>query len=64
MTKKFIKCALIRAVRTITQVMLGYLTIGATIGEVRWLEMLSVSVVAGVYSIVNSIATGLPEVDE
>lgn len=64
MTKEFIKCALIRAIRTIAQVMLGYLTVGATIGEVKWLEMLSVSVVAGVYSLINSIATGLPEVDE
>lgn len=61
--KEFIKCASIRAIRTIAQVMLGYLTIGATIGEVKWVEMLSVSVVAGIYSLINSVVTGLPEVD-
>lgn len=55
--------ALIRAVRTAAQVALSYLTVGMTISEVDWKGMLSVTVVAAVYSLIMSVITGLPEAD-
>lgn len=58
-----IKAALIRAFKTIAQTALSMITIGQTVSEVDWLTIASVSVVAGVYSILTSLATGLPEVD-
>ena len=51
----------IRALHTAAQVAASMFTIGATIKEVDWLNILSVSLVAAVYSIVKSIAVGIPE---
>lgn len=63
MTILWIKAAAIRAVRTIAQVALGMITVGAAVSDINWLSVLSVSVVAGVYSILTSVATKLPETD-
>ena len=62
MTKEFWKAALIRAVRTIAQTAVA--TIGTTMvmEEVNWIMVGSASLLAGVLSILTSIATGLPEV--
>lgn len=57
----FVKKILIRALHTAAQTALGMFTIGATIKEVDWLNILSVSAVAAVYSILKSIAVGVPE---
>lgn len=54
--------ALIRAVRTMAQTALSLFTIGAAINEVNWAQIASVSVVAGVYSILTSLSTSLPEI--
>ena len=51
----------IRALHTAAQVAASMFTIGATVKEVDWLKILSVSLVAAVYSIVKSIAVGIPE---
>lgn len=59
--KEWIIAALIRALRTMAQTALSMLTIGMAISDVDWLKLLSVSVVAGVISILTSFATGLPE---
>ena len=64
MTKKFIKCALIRAIRTMCQTAIATIGTGAILSEVDWLMVISASILAGILSILNSIATGLPEVDE
>jgi hypothetical protein len=64
MTKEFWKAALIRAVRTIAQAAIATIGASALITEVNWLQVLSASALAGVLSILNSIATGLPEVPE
>lgn len=58
-----IKAALIRALKTVAQTALSMITIGQTVSEVDWLTIASVSVVAGIYSILTSLATGLPEAD-
>ena len=63
MTNEFWKAALIRAVRTIAQAAIASIGAYALITEVNWLQVLSASALAGVLSILNSIATGLPEVE-
>lgn len=61
--KKWIKAAAVRAVKTMAQT--GVATIGtsAAMGEVNWIMVGSASLLAGVLSILTSIA-GLPEVTE
>ncbi len=63
MTKDFWKAALIRAVRTVAQAAIASIGAAALISEVNWLQVASASALAGVLSILNSIATGLPEVE-
>lgn len=60
--KKFIVCALIRALRTSCQTAVAMLPAAATITEVDWLTVLGTAALAGVCSVLTSIATGLPEV--
>ena len=62
--KKFLIAALIRAVRTFAQAFVSMLGAGAAFHEVEWLHALSVSGVAFVLSILTSLATGLPEVEQ
>lgn len=61
---KWIYAAGIRAVKTVAQTALGMLSVGAAISEVNWGYVFSVSIVAGVYSLLTSLATGLPEVTD
>ena len=62
--KKWIIAALIRAVRTFAQTFVGFIAVGAALEEVQWLRALSVSGAAFVLSILTSLATGLPEVEQ
>ena len=62
--KEFLYKALIRAIRTFAQTFAAALTVGALWTEVQWIPALSAAGVAFVYSILMSIATGLPEVDK
>ena len=64
MTKKFFKCALIRAIRTMCQTAIATIGTSAILSEVDWLMVISASILAGLLSLLNSVATGLPEVDE
>lgn len=64
MTKAFWKAALIRAIRTICQTAIATIGTTALIEEVNWLLVLSSAALAGLLSILNSIATGLPEVND
>lgn len=59
--KKWLKAAAIRAVKTVAQTSVSMLTVGQAVIEVNWVNVLSVSLVAGVISILTSVA-GLPEV--
>lgn len=56
------KAAGIRAVKTCAQTFLGMVTVGMAITEVNWPYVLSVTALAGILSLVTSLA-GLPEVD-
>lgn len=60
-TKEWMKCASIRAVKTMAQTMASMITVGQALSEINWSYILSVSVTAGIYSIVMSIG-GIPEV--
>ena len=64
MKKEFWKAALIRAVRTIAQTAVAVIGTSAVLEEVNWLTVASAAILAGAVSILTSIATGLPEVDE
>lgn len=64
MNKTWFKAAAMRAIKTVAQTAVGMLT-GNMVGvmEVDWLAVASVSAMAGIVSILTSIA-GLPEVNE
>ena len=60
-TKEWWKAAGMRAVKTVAQTAVSMIVVGSPATEVDWLNILSVSAVAGVVSILTSIA-GVPEV--
>ena len=62
--KKFIIAALIRALRTLAQTAVATIGTTALLEEVKWPVVASASVLAAVLSVLTSIATGLPEVDD
>lgn len=62
MSKKWLKAAGIRAVKTMAQTAVSMLTVGQAVLDVNWVNVLSVSAVAGVISMLTSVA-GLPEVE-
>lgn len=59
---EFWKAAVIRALRTICQTAIASVGTAAVLQEVNWLYVGSASLLAGLLSVLNSIATGLPEV--
>lgn len=63
LTKQWFECAGIRALKTVAQTAVATIGTSATIGEVNWLVVLSTSVLAGLLSLLTSLA-GLPEVKE
>ena len=62
-TFEWFKAAGIRALKTFAQTALSMLTIGQAVIDVNWVNVLSVSAVAALISVLTSIA-GLPEVEE
>lgn len=60
--KKWLKAAGIRAVKTVAQTAVATIGTSAVISEVNWLVVASASVLAGILSLLTSVA-GLPEVD-
>ena len=60
--RTFIKCAAIRAIKTMAQTAVSILTVDVVgIMDVNWVAVASSSALAGIVSILTSIATGLPE---
>lgn len=60
-TREWIRCASVRALKTMAQVAGSMLTVGQAFGEVNWGYVSSVAVTAGIISIITSVA-GIPEV--
>lgn len=61
--KKWFKAAGVRAVKTIAQTAVGVIGSSAIISEVDWRVVVSASILAGVVSLLTSVA-GLPEINE
>lgn len=64
MTKDFWKAALIRAIRTWAQAAVGAIGGALVLKDVNWLAVLSAATLAAVLSLLTSVATGLPEVEQ
>ena len=58
---KFWKSAINRAIRTIAQTALATIGSAALLESVNWRVVVSASILAGILSLLTSIATGLPE---
>ena len=61
--KIWLKCAMVRCAKTFCQTAISMLTVGQAFIEINWCNVLSVSGVAAVISLLTSVA-GLPEVDD
>lgn len=61
--KTWLKAALIRAIKTSAQTVAALLTGAAVLQEINWGYAASAAALAGVYSLVTSLA-GLPEVKQ
>ena len=62
-TIKWVKCASVRAIKTMAQTAIGVIGTSAYISVVDWKLVISSAIVAGVVSILTSVA-GIPEVTE
>ena len=61
MTKKWLKAAAVRAVKTVAQTAAATIGTAAVLDEVNWIMVGSAAVLAGILSLLTSVA-GLPEV--
>lgn len=59
---KWIKCAGVRAIKTMAQTALATIGTSAAMGDVNWIAVGSTSLLAGIISLITSVA-GLPEVE-
>ena len=63
MSKKWLKAAGIRAIKTVAQTAVAMIGTSVVVSDVNWTMVLSASLLAGVLSVLTSVA-GLPEVTE
>lgn len=62
-TKKWLKCAGIRAIKTVAQTAVALIPAAVSINAVDWVTVIGTATLAGVVSVLTSIA-GLPECKE
>ena len=60
---RFIKCAGIRALKRVCQTAIAMIGTATFVSDVNWMMVGSASILSGVLSILTSIVTGLPEVN-
>ena len=60
---RWLRCAGIRAIKTIAQTAVATIGTSAAWGEINWVNVLGTSLLAGFLSLLTSVA-GLPEVKE
>lgn len=63
MSKKWFKAAAVRAVKTMAQAAVAMIGTSVVLEDVSWQVTVSAAILAGVLSMLTSVA-GLPEVDE
>jgi len=59
--KEWFKCAGIRAIKTVAQTAVATIGTAVALGDVNWVMVASAAALAGVLSLLTSIA-GLPEI--
>lgn len=63
LSKDWCKAAGIRAIKTVAQTAIATIGTGAVLNDVDWIMVASASAVAGILSLLTSVA-GLPELKE
>ncbi|MEE1319776.1 MAG: holin [Ruminococcus sp.] len=61
-TKEWAKATAVRAVKTVAQTGVATIVVSAVMSEVNWIAVGSASLLAGILSVLTSVA-GLPEVE-
>lgn len=62
-TKNWLKAAAVRAIKTVAQAAIASIGTTAAMGDVNWAMVGSTAALAGVLSVLTSVA-GLPEITE
>lgn len=61
--KEWFKAAGIRAIKTVAQTAVATIGTAVALGDVNWVMVASAAALAGVLSLLTSVATGLPEMN-
>ena len=62
--KGFLRAAGIRALRTVAQAAAAVIGTSAVLSEIDWVTVASAAIMAGILSLLTSVATGLPEAEK
>lgn len=61
--KNWIKCAGIRAIKTVAQTSVSLISVGTIMSDIDWVMVGSASILSGILSLLTSVA-GLPELEK